>query len=211
VNPLFEGEMAMTQGVERFRGTDITFGVVGMGYVGLPLAVEVGKAGIRVIGLEVKPEVVEGVNQGRSHIQDVAHQEVAELRDAGLLEATTDPARMAECDVVSICVPTPLGKTRDPDVSYILQAGQEIARVLRPGQLVVLESTTYPGTTRDVLLPALPGKGIPGGEGLLPLLLSGAGGPREPSVADPQHPQGHRRDHPAVPRGGRGGLPTLHR
>jgi len=152
--------MAMTQGVERFRGTDITFGVVGMGYVGLPLAVEVGKAGIRVIGLEVKPEVVEGVNQGRSHIQDVAHQEVAELRDAGLLEATTDPARMAECDVVSICVPTPLGKTRDPDVSYILQAGQEIARVLRPGQLVVLESTTYPGTTRDVLLPLFQERGF---------------------------------------------------
>jgi UDP-N-acetyl-D-glucosamine dehydrogenase len=160
VNPLFEGEMAMTQGVERFRGTDITFGVVGMGYVGLPLAVEVGKAGIRVIGLEVKPGVVEGVNQGRSHIQDVAHQEVAKLRDAGLLEATTDPARMAECDVVSICVPTPLGKTRDPDVSYILQAGQEIARVLRPGQLVVLESTTYPGTTRDVLLPLFQERGF---------------------------------------------------
>jgi UDP-N-acetyl-D-glucosamine dehydrogenase len=143
----------MSDHMEKFRGRDLVFGVVGLGYVGLPLAVEVGLAGIRTVGFDVKPEVIEGVNAGRSHIQDVPSERLAELREKGLLEATGDPGRLGECDVVSICVPTPLGKTRDPDISYVLAAGQVIARALRPGQLIVLESTTYPGTTRDVLLP----------------------------------------------------------
>jgi UDP-N-acetyl-D-glucosamine dehydrogenase len=143
----------MSTVVDHFRSGDLTFGVVGLGYVGLPLAVEVGKSGIKVIGLDVNESVVQGVNEGRSHIQDVPSNEVAELRRTGNFEATVDPARLAECDVISICVPTPLGKTRDPDISFVLAAGQAIADVLRPGQLVVLESTTYPGTTREVLLP----------------------------------------------------------
>lgn len=128
--------------------------------MGLPLAVEVGKSGIRVVGLDVNESVVGGVNEGRSHIQDVPSGEVGELRRAGKLEATLDPARLAECDVISICVPTPLGKTRDPDISFVLAAGQAIADVLRPGQLVVLESTTYPGTTREVLLPLFEARGL---------------------------------------------------
>ena len=136
-----------------------TFGVIGLGYVGLPLAVEAGKGGIRAIGFDIEADVIAGVNDGRSHIQDVPEHDVAALRDQGLLEATTDMGRLSECDVVSICVPTPLSKTRDPDVSYVLAASEAVAAGLRPGQLVLLESTTYPGTTREVLLPALEGTG----------------------------------------------------
>jgi UDP-N-acetyl-D-glucosamine dehydrogenase len=141
-----------------------TFGVIGLGYVGLPLAVEAGKAGIRVLGFDVNRDVADSVNAGRSHIQDVPDDDVAELTGAGRLEATTDMSRMAECDVVSICVPTPLSKTRDPDVSFVLAASEAVASALRKGQLVLLESTTYPGTTREVLLPALEATGLTVGE-----------------------------------------------
>jgi len=141
-----------------------TLGVIGLGYVGLPLAVEAGKEGIRVLGFDVKESVVASVNEGRSHIQDVPDDEVTELREADLLEATTDMSRLRECDVISICVPTPLSKTRDPDVSYILAASESVAEALREGQLVILESTTYPGTTREVLLPALEASGLTVGE-----------------------------------------------
>ena len=146
------------------QARDTTLGVIGLGYVGLPLAVEAGKGGIRVIGFDVNQSVADAVNAGDSHIQDVAAAEVAELRDAGLLEATTDMARLSECDVISICVPTPLSKTRDPDVSYIMSASKAVAGGLRKGQLVVLESTTYPGTTREVLLPTLEETGLRVGE-----------------------------------------------
>lgn len=144
--------------------TQTTLGVIGLGYVGLPLAVEAGHGGIRVIGFDVNEAVAASVNEGTSHIQDVPSEHVSELRTAGLLEATTDMARLAECDVISICVPTPLSKTRDPDVSYILAASEAVAGGLRKGQLVVLESTTYPGTTREVMLPALEATGLTVGE-----------------------------------------------
>jgi len=175
---------------DRFHSGDLTFGVVGLGYVGLPLAVEVGKAGMRVIGLDVKSQVVETVNRGDSHIQDVPPAEVAALREAEVLEATTDPARLAECDVISICVPTPLGKTRDPDISYVLEAGKEIARILRPGQLVVLESTTYPGTTREVLLPLFQERGFEVGTDFF-LCFS-------PERVDPGNAIWHTRNTPKV-------------
>jgi len=138
---------------ERFGRPDLLFGVVGLGYVGLPLAVEIGKSGSRALGFDVSTRVADTVNRGESHIQDIPSEEVALLRAAGLLEATTQMERLGECEVICICVPTPLGKTRDPDISYIVAAGQAIAAAIRPGQLIVLESTTYPGTTRDVLLP----------------------------------------------------------
>ncbi|MSR23236.1 MAG: nucleotide sugar dehydrogenase [Gemmatimonadetes bacterium] len=137
-----------------------TFGVVGLGYVGLPLCVEVGRSGGRALGFDVVPAVVGGVNAGESHIQDISSDEVKELRKKGLLEATVDMSRLAECGTISICVPTPLSKTRDPDISYVLSAGQAVAAALRPGQLVVLESTTYPGTTREVLLPLFEATGL---------------------------------------------------
>ncbi len=135
-------------------------GVLGLGYVGLPLAVEAASAGVRVLGFDVNPRVVDTINSGKTHIQDLTDQDVAQARDAGLLEATTDMSRLAECEAISICVPTPLSKTRDPDVSYIIAATEAVASALQPGQLVVLESTTYPGTTREVLLPALEKTGM---------------------------------------------------
>lgn len=144
----------------RFETGDITLGVVGLGYVGVPLAYEVARAGVRVLGFDVQPAVAEGLNAGRSHIQDVSSEAWAEVVASGRFEATTDMARMAECDAISICVPTPLSKTRDPDVSFILAATEAVAAALRPGQLVVLESTTYPGTTREVMLPALEARGM---------------------------------------------------
>ena len=147
-----------------FRSEPLTAGVIGLGYVGLPLCVEMAREGVRVVGFDVNPGVVEGINAGRSHIQDVPTASVREYRGRGLLEATTDMARLAECDVISVCVPTPLSKTRDPDVSYIIAATEAVAAALRPGQLVVLESTTYPGTTRDVMQPSLEAGGLKAGQ-----------------------------------------------
>lgn len=141
-----------------------TVGVIGLGYVGLPLAVEAGKGGFNVIGFDVTEVVTAKVNEGQSHTQDVPSEEVAALREAGVLEATTEMSRLAECDVILICVPTPLSKTRDPDVSYILAASEAVAGGLRKGQLIILESTTYPGTTREVMLPALEATGLSIGE-----------------------------------------------
>ena len=143
----------------------MTFGVIGLGYVGLPLSVEAASSGgLKVIGFDVNEEVVDGVNAGRSHIQDLTDEQVASLRSQGLLEATTDMARLSECDAISICVPTPLSKTRDPDVSYVQAASVAVAAALRPGQLIVLESTTYPGTTREVMQPTLEATGLVAGE-----------------------------------------------
>ena len=139
-------------------------GVVGLGYVGLPLSVEIARSGLRAVGFDVDSEVVDGINAGASHIDDVTVDELAEALATGRLEATTDMARLAECDAISISVPTPLSKTNDPDVSFVIAASEAVAASLRPGQLVVLESTTYPGTTREVLLPVLERTGLTVGE-----------------------------------------------
>jgi UDP-N-acetyl-D-glucosamine dehydrogenase len=139
---------------------ELVCGVMGLGYVGLPLAVEMGRAGLKVIGFEVSERVAALVNAGESHIKDVKGADVASLRRSGKLEATTDMSRLGECDVISVCVPTPLGKTKDPDMSYIVAATEAIVERLRPGQLVVLESTTYPGTTRELMLPRFESGGL---------------------------------------------------
>jgi UDP-N-acetyl-D-glucosamine dehydrogenase len=128
-------------------------GIIGMGYVGLPLAVAFAEAGEEVVGLDVDPAKVEGLNAGRSHIEDIS-DEVLQSLD-GRLSATRDYADLAACDAVIICVPTPLSDSREPDLSYLLDAGARLAEVLAPGQLIVLESTTYPGTTRERLAPLL--------------------------------------------------------
>jgi len=146
------------------RDRTARFGVVGLGYVGLPLAMELVHAGYAVIGFDLSKSVVEGVNAGTSHVQDVPSKLVAEAVKAGKLSATTDLARLKEPDAISICVPTPLSKTKDPDVSYVLAATESVKKVLRRGQLVVLESTTYPGTTRELLLPAFERTGLKVGE-----------------------------------------------
>ena len=135
-------------------------GVVGLGYVGLPLAVEMGNVDLTVLGLDVSKRVVNDLNAGKSHIKDVPSADVARLRKAGRFEATTEMSRLAECDVISICVPTPLSKTKDPEMSYVIAATESVAAALRPGQLIVLESTTYPGTTRELMIPLLEARGL---------------------------------------------------
>jgi UDP-N-acetyl-D-glucosamine dehydrogenase len=130
-------------------------GVIGLGYVGLPLATRAGKVGFRVLGFDVSPERVAAIGRGESYVGDVSPDEIADLRERGRLEATNDFRRLRACDVVIICVPTPLNSTRDPDTSYIEQAAEDIARTLRTGQLIVLESTTYPGTTEEIVQPHL--------------------------------------------------------
>ncbi len=141
--------------IEKIRSRDATVGVIGLGYVGLPLAVELAKAGFHVIGFDVIAEKVERVNAGDSYIRDVHAATLAEVVKSGHLRASGDFALLAECDTVEICVPTPLRKTRDPDISYIVSAVEEIAKYKHPGMLVVLESTTYPGTTEEVIRPML--------------------------------------------------------
>jgi UDP-N-acetyl-D-glucosamine dehydrogenase len=165
-------------------------GVVGLGYVGLPLAVELGKSGFRVIGLDKLASVAEGINAGESHIADVSSADVRALRQAGLLEATTDPLRLTDCDAISICVPTPLSKIKDPDLSYVVAAAAAIAEVLRPGHLVILESTTYPGTTREVVLPILERTGLQVGDDFF-LCFS-------PERVDPGNPQWRTKNTPKV-------------
>jgi UDP-N-acetyl-D-glucosamine dehydrogenase len=136
------------------------FGIVGLGYVGLPLAMELVRAGYRVLGFDISKRVVDGLNAGRSHIQDIPSDAVAKAVSAGKFAATNDLTRLSEPDAISIAVPTPLSKTKDPDVSYVIAATDSVKRTLRRGQLIVLESTTYPGTTRELMLPALQSTGL---------------------------------------------------
>jgi UDP-N-acetyl-D-glucosamine dehydrogenase len=141
--------------IEKIRSRQATVGVIGLGYVGLPLAVELARAGYHVIGFDVIPEKVERVNAADSYIKDVSSDTLAPLVKSGHLAATGDFSRLLECDTVEICVPTPLRKTKDPDISYIVASVEQIAKYKHPGMLVVLESTTYPGTTEEVILPML--------------------------------------------------------
>ncbi len=146
--------------IDRLTHRTALIGVIGLGYVGLPLAVEFGKAGFHVLGFDIDAEKTERLQQGESYISDVPDQRVADLVKAGRFKATTNFDRLSEPDVLCICVPTPITVTRDPDLSYIANTAKEIARRLRPGQLVVLESTTYPGTTREEVLPRLAQTGL---------------------------------------------------
>src|ERR687894_1760831 len=135
-------------------------GVVGLGYVGLPLAVEFARKGLRAVGFEVDARKAELINRGESYIGDVHSSALAEVVRAERLHATVDFDELSSGDCIIICVPTPLRKTKEPDISYILAAAGEIQKRLRTGQLVVLESTTYPGTTDEVLLPMFEETGL---------------------------------------------------
>lgn len=153
--------MDLLEKIERYQAQ---VGVIGLGYVGLPLAVVTAQAGYHVVGIDLSARAVEAVNAGRSHIGDVGDEEVRALGQAGRLRATQDYGVLQDCDVITICVPTPLDRNRQPDISYILAAGQGIAAHMRPGQLISLESTTYPGTTEEDLLPVLERSGLRAGQ-----------------------------------------------
>ncbi|MBM3285743.1 MAG: nucleotide sugar dehydrogenase [Candidatus Eisenbacteria bacterium] len=144
----------------KIRERTAHLGVIGLGYVGLPLAVEFARSGFRVTGVEADPMKAQHVMRGISYVQDVPGDDLAPLVESGRLDATTDASALAACDVVNICVPTPLRKTRDPDVSYIVSAVDQIGRHLHPGMLIILESTTYPGTTEELIQSSLEESGL---------------------------------------------------
>lgn len=145
---------------EKIEKHEAKIGVIGLGYVGLPLAVEKGKVGFSVMGFDINPARVDRVNAADNYIGDVKDEDLKDIVENGLLAATTDFSRLAECDVIIICVPTPLTITRDPDISYMQASAEEIKKYLRPGQIITLESTTYPGTTEQVILPLLEQTGL---------------------------------------------------
>jgi len=138
-------------------------GIVGLGYVGLPLAVAFAEAGFKVLGFDTQQKRVDLVNQGKSYIADVPDTHLSSALDNDFLEATTNQSKLKEMDAIFICVPTPLTRTREPDLSYVIHEAEELSKYLRHDQLVVLESTTYPGTTREVMLPILERSGLKGG------------------------------------------------
>jgi len=148
---------------ERLQARTASVGVIGLGYVGLPLAAAAARAGFRTVGFDIDPQKPERLNRGESYIDAVAADELARLVAVGRFRATDDFAQLGECDVVVICVPTPLTRQREPDLSYVEATARTIALTLRAGQLVVLESTTYPGTTREIVKPLLEAGGLTSG------------------------------------------------
>src|SRR3954466_12747620 len=165
-------------------------GVVGLGYVGLPLLVELAKAGFHATGIDLDTRKIEAIQQGRSYIPDVTTSDVQALKNAGRLRATTDFSVAAALDTINICVPTPLRKTKDPDMSYIVSAVEAIASHLHPGMLVILESTTYPGTTEELVRPLLEATGLSAGVDFF-LAFS-------PERVDPGNPTFHTPNVPKV-------------
>ena len=149
---------------DKIRNREARIGIIGLGYVGLPLAVEFAKAGFEVTGFDVDLSKVDAINKGKSYIGDVSSDDVAAASKAGKLSATADMSRLRDMDAIDICVPTPLRKTRDPDLSYVVLAVDAVRAQLRAGQLVILESTTYPGTTDEVVQPALEESGLKAGK-----------------------------------------------
>jgi UDP-N-acetyl-D-glucosamine dehydrogenase len=176
--------------VKKIEGRQATLGVIGLGYVGLPLAVEFARAGFAVVGYDVDERKVQELMAGRSYIPDVPSAHLADVVKSGKFVATTDAQRLAVCDIVDICVPTPLRKTKDPDMTYVVQAVEATAAILKKGQLVILESTTYPGTTVEVVQPTLAAKGFtPGVDFYLAF---------SPERVDPGNPQYQTKNIPKV-------------
>ena len=148
---------------EKIRSKAVRAGVIGLGYVGLPLAVEFAKAGVKAVGFDVDTKKTASILKGKSYISDIESEVVSRVVRDGTLVATTDFSLLADVDTINICVPTPLRKTKDPDLSYVVKAAEQIAAHLRPGQLVILESTTYPGTVTEVVQPMLEKQGLRAG------------------------------------------------
>jgi UDP-N-acetyl-D-glucosamine dehydrogenase len=176
--------------LEKLLNRTAVLGVVGLGYVGLPLAVEKAKAGYKVIGFDVQTKRVDLVNQGKNYIGDVVDQELQDLVTQGRLKAASDYSHIAAVDAVAICVPTPLDKYQQPDISYVVSSAKQISEYLHPGMLIVLESTTYPGTTEEVVLPILEATGLRCGEDFF-LAFS-------PERVDPGNKQYHTKNTPKV-------------
>jgi len=166
---------------EKIKSRTARVGIVGLGYVGLPLAVEFANAGFSVTGIDVLGEKTRRVNSGDSYVGDIPSARLAPLVHAGKLRATTDFSVISELDTINICVPTPLRKTKDPDMSFIISSCQEVAQYLHPGMLIILESTTYPGTTDELVLPMLEKNGMKAGKDFF-LCFS-------PERVDPGNPQ----------------------
>jgi UDP-N-acetyl-D-glucosamine dehydrogenase len=176
--------------LSRINDRSATVGVIGLGYVGLPLAMEFARVGFKVVGFDVSERVCAQLNAGKSHIQDVPSAEVAEFVKSGHFHATSDVNALRAADAVSIAVPTPLGKTHDPDMSYVQAAATSVSEIAHPGLLVVLESTTYPGTTREVVLPLLTAAGYTIGEDIFVAF--------SPERVDPGNPTYNTRNTPKV-------------
>lgn len=175
---------------ERIRSRTTKVGVIGLGYVGLPLAVEFANAGFAVVGIDVRASKVDELNAGCSYIRDVPADAVQRLVEAGNLRATTDFSVVAELDTITIAVPTPLRKTKDPDMSFVVAAAERVAQYLHPGLLIILESTTYPGTTEELLLPMFEKRGLRAGQDFF-LCFS-------PERVDPGNTQFRTRNIPKV-------------
>lgn len=176
--------------LERIQSRTARVGVVGLGYVGLPLALVFEEAGFPVLGFDIDPKKPEALHRGESYIRHIGPERVAAAFGRGRLEATTRFERLGECDAILICVPTPLGRHREPDISYIQRTGEQIASSLRPGQLISLESTTYPGTTREELLTRFEAKELKAGRDFF-LAFS-------PEREDPGNPKYHTKNIPKV-------------
>ena len=146
--------------IDRINQKKAVVGILGMGYVGLPLARTFCGAGFRTLGFDVDETKVRKLNAGKSYIKHIPNRTISQLRKAGLFAASSKPKDLRKCDALLICVPTPLSKMRDPDMTYVVNTCTTVASILRPGQLIVLESTTYPGTTREVMKPILEGSGL---------------------------------------------------
>ncbi|MDO8795705.1 MAG: nucleotide sugar dehydrogenase, partial [Vicinamibacterales bacterium] len=180
----------MKQLQDRITGRTARVGIIGLGYVGLPLAVEFAAAGFDVTGFDVDATKVAAVNAGKSYIGDVAQEHLAAVVTAKRLKATSDMGQLAGMDVIDICVPTPLNKTRDPDLSFVVKSVDAVKAHLRKGQLIILESTTYPGTTDEVVQPALEAGGLVAGKDFF-LAFS-------PERVDPGNPSYSTRTIPKV-------------
>jgi len=186
-----EGSLSHLQELrKKIESHQASVGVVGLGYVGLPLAVEFANAGFKVTGIDVDASKVASINRGESYVQDVPTSALKPLVEAGKIRATADFAAVAGLDTINICVPTPLRKTKDPDMSYIVNACQDIAKHAHPGMLMILESTTYPGTTDELMLPMFERPGLKVGEHFF-LCFS-------PERVDPGNPKFQTKNIPKV-------------
>lgn len=181
---------AFETSLDRIKKKDAHAGVIGAGYVGLPLAVALAEAGYRTVAIDLDRAKIDSINRGESYIEDIPSDRVSALVKKGLLRGSNDFAVLAECDAISICVPTPMTKTKDPDISYIVKAVEGIAPHLKAGALVILESTTYPGTTREAVVPRLEARSGKAGKDFFVCF--------SPERVDPGNPKFHIQNTPKV-------------